>query len=106
MKEMKHIRPTCVKKCFNKHLQAKGEKTAVKCAVEAGGGKEGASRKDVENDGERYIFAWDVGILSPRKKQSKEVSAAGRRRKAGRNTRSVAAGIASKRILGASEMLP
>ena len=26
-------------KCFNKHQQAKGEKTAVKCAVEAGGGE-------------------------------------------------------------------
>ena len=82
------------------------EKNAVKCAVETGGGKEGVSRKDVGNDGKRTIFAWDVGILSPRKKQSKEVSRAGGRRKAGRNTRSVAAGIASQRILGASEMLP
>ena len=50
---------------------------ADKCEVETGGGKEGVSRKDVENDGERTIFAWDVGILSPRKKQSKEVSRAG-----------------------------
>ena len=65
-------------KCFYKHLQPKGEKTAVKCAVETGGGKEGVSRKDVENDGERNIFAWDVGILSPRKKKHiKEVSRAG-----------------------------
>ena len=46
-------------------------------AVEAGGGKEGVSWKTVENDGERTIFAWDVGILSPRMMQSKEVSRAG-----------------------------
>ena len=54
----------------------------------------------------RTICTGDVGILSSRKKQSKEASSAGCRRKAGRNTRSVAAGIASQRILGASEMLP
>ena len=41
-----------------------------------------------------------------RKKQSKQVSRAGRRRKAGRNARPVAAVIASQRILGASKMLP
>ena len=35
-----------------------------------------------------------------------ERSKAGRRRKEGSNTRSVAAGIACPRILGASEMLP
>ena len=55
----------------------KRRKTGVKCAVEAGGGKEGVPRKDVENDGKRTICTWDVGILSPRKKQSKEVSRAG-----------------------------
>ena len=55
--------------------------------------------------GKEPYIAWDVGILSPRKKQSKEVSRAGLRRKAGRNTRSVAAGITSQRILGGSEML-
>ena len=38
--------------------------------MEIGGGKESVSRKDVENDGERTIFAWDVRTLSPRKKQS------------------------------------
>ena len=42
--------------------------------MEAGGGKEGVSRKDVENNGERTISVWDVETLSPRKKQSKEVS--------------------------------
>ena len=72
----------------------KRRKTAVKCAVETGGGKEGVTGKDVENDGERTIIAWDVRILSPREKQSKEFPRAGRRRKAGRTTRSVAAGIA------------
>ena len=35
-------------KCFNKRLQAKGEKAAVKCAMATGGGKEGVSRKDVD----------------------------------------------------------
>ena len=39
--------------------------------------KEGVSRKDAENDGERTIFAWDVGAMSPTKKQSKEVLRAG-----------------------------
>ena len=32
-------------KCFNKHLQAKRRKNAVKCAVETGDGKEGVSWK-------------------------------------------------------------
>ena len=49
----------------------KRRKNAVKCAVETGGRKEGVSRKDVDNDGERPICAWNVGILSPRKKQNK-----------------------------------
>ena len=39
--------------------------------VETGGGKEGVSRKDVENDGQRTTSAWDVRALSPRKKHSK-----------------------------------
>ena len=64
-------------KCSNKHLQAKGEEPLDKCEVEAGCGKEGVSWKKVEHDGARIMFAWDVGIFSPRKKQSKEVSAAG-----------------------------
>ena len=65
-------------KCFNKHSEGKRRKAADKRAVETGGGKEGVSWKNVENDGGRTIFAWNVGILSPRKKQSKEVSRAGR----------------------------
>ena len=62
---------------FQQTFAGKRRKAAVKCAVETGGGKECVSRKDVENDGERNIFAWDVGALSPRKKQSKEVSRTG-----------------------------
>ena len=62
---------------FQQTPAGKRRKTAVNCAVETGGGKEGVSRKDVENDRVRTIFAWDVGKLSPRKKQSKEVSRAG-----------------------------
>ena len=62
---------------FNKHLQTKGEKPLTKRAVERGGGKEGVSWRSVEKGGERNIFAWDVGITSPRKKQSKEVSRTG-----------------------------
>ena len=33
-------------------------------------------RKDLENDGKRTICAWNVGIFSPRKKQSSKVSRA------------------------------
>ena len=64
-------------KCFNKHPQAKGEMPLTNGAVETGGGKGAVSWKNVENDGERTISAWDVGIFSPRKKTSKEVSAPG-----------------------------
>ena len=46
-------------KCFNKHLHAKGEKPPTN-VVERGGGKEGVSWKNVENDGERTISSWDV----------------------------------------------
>ena len=53
-------------------------KTTDKRAVETVGGKEGVSWKNVGNDGERTIFAWDVGALFPRKKQSKDVSRAGK----------------------------
>ena len=92
-------------KCFNKHFQTKGEKP-LKRAVETGGGRRRRIVEECGNDGKRTIFAWDEGIFSPRKKQSKEVSRAGRRRKVGRNTTSMAAGIASHRVLGTSEMLP
>ena len=83
---------------FEQTPAGKRRKSADKRAVERGGGKESASWKNVENYEERTICAWDVRALSPRKKQSKEVSRAGRRRKAGRNTRSMAAGIASQRV--------
>ena len=38
---------------------------------ETGGEKEGVSWKNVVNDGERTISAWNVRILSPSKKQDK-----------------------------------
>ena len=38
-------------------------RTTDKCEVEAGGGKEAVSEKNVENDGERTISAWDVGTF-------------------------------------------
>ena len=50
-------------KCFNKHFAGKRRRTTDKCEVEAGCGKEGVSGKNVENDGERTISAWDVGTL-------------------------------------------
>ena len=53
-------------KCFNKHLQAKGEKPLSNVQW----------RQVVEKKAYRGRM-WDVGILSPRKKQSKEVSRAG-----------------------------
>ena len=89
-------------KCFNKHLQAIGEKQLTNVQW-----RQVVERKRiVENDGERTICTWDVGIFPPRKKQSKEVPRVGRRRKAGRNSRSMAAGITSQRVPGTSENLP
>ena len=66
----------CQKYC-NKHLQAKEEKQLTNVQWREVVEKEGVSWKNVENDGERAISAWDVGLLSPRKKQSKEVPRAG-----------------------------
>ena len=48
--------------CFNKHLQAK-EEGPLTNVMEAACGKEGVSGKNVEHDGERTIFAWDVGTF-------------------------------------------
>ena len=45
-------------KCSNKHLEAKKRNASDKRAAETGGGKEGVSWKNVENDGERHISAW------------------------------------------------
>ena len=73
---IKHTRLTCVRSVSTDTCRQK-EKTVVKCVEEAGGGKEGVPRKDVENDETRTICTWDVGIFSPGKKQSKEVSRAG-----------------------------
>ena len=73
-----------------------------KCEVEAGCGKEDVSGKNVENDGERDTSSWDVGVKDQRQRSFDNWPT----RKGRRNTRSAAAGIASQRILGASEMLP
>ena len=81
-------------------------RTTDKCEVEAGRGKEGVSGKNLENDGEKAISARDVGTFLQWKIEEKEIPTIGRRGNADGNTRSVAAGIASQRILGASEMLP
>ena len=93
-------------KCFNKHLQAKGEKQLTNVQW-----RQVVERKAYRgilwtNDGKRTMCTWDVGIFPPRKKHSKEVSRVGRRRKADRNTRAMATGTASQRVPGTSEMLP
>ena len=55
VKEMKHIRHP-VSEVFQRTPASKRRKTAVKCAVETGGGKENVSRKDVEMIGkEPYL---------------------------------------------------
>ena len=45
----------------------------MKRAVETGGGKECVSWKNVENDGERTIFVWDVGIFLQERSKVKRV---------------------------------
>ena len=47
---------------FQQTLADKRRRTTDKCEVEAGGGKESVSGKNVENDGERTIRAWDGNI--------------------------------------------
>ena len=77
-------------KCLNNSRVSEG-KGADKLAVERVRGAKGAPWKALENDGKRTIRARNVGILLPRKILSTEVPRAGRRRKASRNTGSVAA---------------
>ena len=87
-------------------LSAAQRKNVVKCAVETGGGKEGVSRKGVKKKGkEPYLRGmWEYFLQErSRVKRFRELAD---EEKAGRNTRSVAAGIDSQRKLGASEMLP
>ena len=50
-------------KCFNKHLQAKGEEPLTNVKWRQVVEKEGVSGKNVENDGKRTISAWDVGTF-------------------------------------------
>ena len=55
----------------------KRRETTNKCEVEAGCGKEGVSVNNLGNDGERTYVRGMWEKLSPREKQSKEVSRAG-----------------------------
>ena len=82
--------------------EGKRTKTTDKLAVERVFGAKGAPWKASEDSRKRTARTRNVGVLKPRKRLSKEVSRASRRRKASRNTGSVAAGIASHRVLGAS----
>ena len=52
-----------VSEMFQQTLAGKRRRTTDKCELEAGCGKEGVSGKNVENDGERTISAWDVGTF-------------------------------------------
>ena len=81
-------------------------KTAVTCAAETGGGKEGVSWKNVENDGIRSICTWDVGNFLQEISRVKRFRELADEEKTGRKKRSMAAGIASQRVPGTSEMLP
>ena len=56
-------------KCFNKHLQAKEEKPLTNVQWRQVVEKKAYRGKDVENDGERTIFAWDVGRNWPTRKR-------------------------------------
>ena len=67
---------------FQQTPAGKRRKTAVKCAVEAGCGKEGVSGKNVENDGERTISAWEH-LSSERSKAKKFRQLADEERQAG-----------------------
>ena len=96
-----HTRPFFVPEMSQRVSGGKRRITTEKLAVETVRGATGAPWKALENGGKRTTRARNVGILSPRKRWSEKVSR-GRRRKASRNTRPVAVGIASQRILGAS----
>ena len=59
-------------KCFNQHLQAEGEKPLTIVQWRQVVVKKVYRGRMWENDGKRTMFAWNVGTLSPRKKQSNE----------------------------------
>ena len=67
----------CQKEVLQQVSQRRRRETTDKRAGETVCGEKRVPWKDLENDGKRTICTWDVGILSPRKKQSKEVSRAG-----------------------------
>ena len=64
-------------KCFNKHLQAKGETPLSNVQWRQVVEKKAYRGRMWKMMGKRTICTWDVGILSPRKKKSKEDSRAG-----------------------------
>ena len=83
--------------------RAKGDEPLTKWQCHEFVERKGASWKALENDGKRTTRTRNVEIFMPRKSKSTKVARGGRRRKASRDTGSVAAGIASHRVLGASE---
>ena len=97
--EESHTTNIC-QKCYRESLKARGENTG-KLAVETVRGAKGAPWMALEDDGKRSIRARNVGILLPRERV-KRFREQAEEEKAGWNKRSVAAGIASQRVLGAS----
>ena len=91
------------RKCFKKHLQAKKvmplSSAQWRQVVEQ---RAFRGRMWTVMEKEPYLRGMWEYFLQERSK----VSRVGRRRKAGRNTRSMAAGIGSKRVPGTTEMLP
>ena len=93
-------------KCFFKHLQAKGEKTVSNVQWRQVSEKKvyrGSMWKMMGK--EPYVRGMWEHVLQERS-TVKRFRQLADEEKSGRNTRSVAAGIASQRIHGASEMLP
>ena len=88
---------------FTTILRRQKEKTTDKLAVERVCGEKGAPWKALEYDGgKNHVHEKCGNIFAKTEKKSKKVSRGGRRRNASRNTRSVAAGIASERVPEAS----
>ena len=89
-------------KSYHECLKAKGDEPLTKWQWHEFVEKKGAPWKTLENVGKRTIRTRHVGISVPRTSKIKTVSRGGRRRKASRKTGSVALGIASQRVFGAS----
>ena len=93
-------------KCFSKHLQARGEEPLTNVQWRQVVEKKAYRGRMWRMMGKVPYLRWMWEHFSSEKIEGKEISTTGRLGKAGGNTRAVAAGIASQRILGASEMLP